>query len=119
MPTVIVPDVTVTLVHETCYRCGVHFAVPFDFMRNRRQDKESFWCPNGHSQAYVKSEADKLRDQLAAEKHAREQAAANAKYLESRVTELRDESKRKEARINGYKGQLTRVKRRSSQGRCL
>ena len=55
-----------TLLFESieCCRCSVIFGVTALFEKKRREDKETFWCPNGHSQAYVKSEADKLRENL-------------------------------------------------------
>lgn len=52
-----------------CYKCGIVFAVPQYWRQKRLEDHESFWCPNGHSQCYIgKTEAEKLRDELAATK---------------------------------------------------
>ncbi len=36
----------------TCYKCGIAFAVPRHYATRLRESGESFWCPNGHSQAY-------------------------------------------------------------------
>lgn len=47
----------------TCFRCGVVFGVPEHWLKSRREDKESFWCPNGHQQAFVKSLVDQLRQE--------------------------------------------------------
>jgi hypothetical protein len=44
-----------------CVRCGCIFGVPSGYLDGRRLDKESFYCPNGHSMSYNDSEADKLR----------------------------------------------------------
>ncbi len=48
----------------TCGKCGIVFGVPDRWLEARRQDKTTFYCPNGDPRAYVKSEADKLREQL-------------------------------------------------------
>ena len=47
-----------------CYKCGTDFLVTNEFNSNRLKDKESFYCPNGHSQAYIKSTAEKLQEKL-------------------------------------------------------
>jgi hypothetical protein len=49
---------------ETCCKCGVDFAMTQTFFDARKNDKESFYCPNGHGQHYTKSEADILRNEL-------------------------------------------------------
>lgn len=32
---------------ETCYLCAVVWYMPASFVRNRRNDKGQFFCPNG------------------------------------------------------------------------
>lgn len=66
----------VTLFTHECISCGVVFAVTNEFDNRRRQDKNNFFCPNGHHQAYVKSDADRLREQLQAE----QKKLANAQF---------------------------------------
>lgn len=52
---------------ETCCNCGMTFAMPVDFQNRRRDDHKLFYCPAGHGQHYTgKTEAQKLRDELAA-----------------------------------------------------
>lgn len=58
----------VTMTVETCCKCGIKFAAPREFFEQRRKDRAPFHCPNGHSQHYAKSEADKLREELVWEK---------------------------------------------------
>ena len=48
-----------------CYNCGVIFYISDKLDDHLRDNKNSFYCPNGHSQAYVKSRADRLQEQLA------------------------------------------------------
>ncbi len=50
-----------------CCSCDIAFSVPANWNRERMDDHESFFCPNGHKQSYQgQSEAEKLRDELLA-----------------------------------------------------
>lgn len=44
---------TVELELVTCYSCAVQFGLPSDFDHNRRNDKSTWYCPNGHAQSYT------------------------------------------------------------------
>ena len=57
---------TVELHSTTCHECGIEFAMPAHRMRTVREGKETLYCPNGHGAVFAKSEAEKLREQLAA-----------------------------------------------------
>jgi hypothetical protein len=83
------------LVVVTCYLCDVPFAMPERLKRQRKQDKRSFWCPNGHEQHYTRNEADDLKDQLAAKEQA--------------IAEWREEYAREKAQHSATKGKLTRL----------
>lgn len=97
---------------QECCACFMTFGVPERFDAKRREDHKSFFCPNGHSQSYTgKSEADRLRDQLAAEKHAREQADAMAR---DRAVQL----ERTKKRLAATQGVVTRHKKKISAGTC-
>jgi hypothetical protein len=81
------------LVTETCYSCGVLFAMVEDFWEHRQNDRKNFYCPNGHSQAYLsgKTDAQKLRDAEARETALRDQLAAAVRDAEAtRVALIRD-----------------------------
>ena len=67
----------------TCYKCGIKFGAPEHWIASRRGDKSSFWCPNGHEQAFVKSTAEKLQTKLEAAE--REKESANARLRELRA----------------------------------
>jgi hypothetical protein len=96
----------------TCYKCAVLFAVPAYFKTKRLEDHETFWCPNGHSQAFTgKSEAEKLREQLE-----REQRALG--FAREREAALRQQRDTLEHRLNGTKGALTKIKKRVAGGCC-
>jgi hypothetical protein len=54
---------------RSCAACGVVMAANSTFFYNRREDHKEFYCLNGHSNYYPqKSDAEKLREELAQEK---------------------------------------------------
>jgi hypothetical protein len=57
-------NINKTYVLVECYKCGVVFAVSEKFDNGRRKDKESFYCPNGHRQAYVKGTVQILNEKI-------------------------------------------------------
>ena len=61
-----------------CPVCGIDCVLPANYLKKRREDGKSFYCPNGHSQSYTKSEADRLREQLEAAKRDAEWQRARA-----------------------------------------
>lgn len=56
----------VTLEKCTCISCGVVFAIPETLIDNLRRNSGFYHCPNGHSQGWAESEAQKLKKQLEA-----------------------------------------------------
>lgn len=65
---------TQTITFETivCCECHVPFAVSAKHRKELLDTHETFYCPAGHAQSYIgKSAAEKLREQLAAEKELR------------------------------------------------
>ena len=88
----------------TCYKCGITFGVPMQWGEIRQEDGATFWCPNGHSQAFCDSEVAKLTEQLEREKKRCEWAESN-----------RDAAERSAA---AYRGHLTRTKKRIGKGVC-
>ena len=98
--------------------CGVAIAIPRslydEYIRANGVQSGSFAlrCPLGHTFVPAgRSEADKLRDQLAREQHRREQAEADAQHERRRVA-LRDRQ------IAARKGQVTRLRKRIENGVC-
>lgn len=80
------------LVTETCYSCGVLFAMVEDFYDHRQSDRKNFYCPNGHAQHYVgKTDAQKLQEAEAREVALKDQLGAAIRDAEqARVQLLRD-----------------------------
>jgi hypothetical protein len=102
--------------HMQCW-CGVSFAIPTTLYNHYLRENEakrtySLYCPLGHSMIPAgQSEADRLRDRLSTEKYLREMAEIRAK-------DARLDLERKTRQVNGYKGVVTRMKRRAVAGRC-
>ena len=44
--------------------CGAHVYLADNFMKDKRDRKESFFCPIGHERAFHESTAEKLQKQL-------------------------------------------------------
>ncbi len=98
-------NVNIELKTLACAHCGLQFAVTSDFMRCRREDHESFYCPTGHSNIYTgENKAEKLERQLKFEKTRREQAEQEAE---------------KQKKISSaQKAENTRLKNRVKHGVC-
>lgn len=96
---------------ENCCSCGITFFVPESLQQEALTRKRSFWCPNGHSQSYTTSEADRLRKELAAARQREETVKAQrdeANRLASLQTDLR----------RSAEGSLKRFKKRVAAGVC-
>ncbi len=95
-----------------CCRCGVTFAVSAELRSRLINSHESFYCPLGHSQRYTgKSEAEKLRDQLASAKETSE-------YWQQRTSTAQAEAKMASYRERAQKAAKTRLKNRIAAGVC-
>ena len=66
---------------ETCCNCGIPFAVSEEFNAECRRKGKLFFCPNGHSQSYGKSEADKIRDEKVALEHQLQAKLNEARHM--------------------------------------
>ena len=68
-----------------CCTCGLSFVVPISWKEHRVKQRNTFWCPNGHLQSFIgRTEEQRLRDELAHERHRREQAEAGRDHAEHR-----------------------------------
>lgn len=105
-------DVVETLEKLTCGKCGMTFGVPVRWVAERRDDHEQWYCPNGHPRVFNgKSDAEKLRDELARLKHEKDQT-------EARLVTSRSYASSLEKSVSTIKGQLTKVKNRVAKGVC-
>jgi hypothetical protein len=107
------------IVAETCGVCGVQFGLTDSFQRARMEDGESFHCPNGHRIGYSnRNEVQRLRDEVARQKHATEQAQANASFWKG-ATDRANEREQITARsLRATKAVVTRTKKKIVAGRC-
>lgn len=49
----------------TCSSCGVRYSLPDHMEKARREDHDTFWCPNGHGQHFPgKTEKEKRIEAL-------------------------------------------------------
>lgn len=80
------------LVTETCYKCGVLFAMTEDYWERRHRRQDTFHCPNGHPQAYQgKTDTEKLKDAKAREVALQDQLGAAVREAEAaRAALIRD-----------------------------
>lgn len=96
----------------TCGQCGIAFAVPDPWYNQRRNDHSTFYCPNGHPRCFLgKSDAEKLRDELAQVRTHHANALAWA----------RDEmasKQRAQRQAAALRGVVTRTKNRVAKGKC-
>lgn len=93
-----------TMVVVRCGNCGIEFGVDKSLDDQWRQGGDTWYCPNGHAQVYRKTEVSTLREKV--EQLERETA------WKSRALETARRSR------SSMKGQVTRIKRRISNGVC-
>ncbi|HEY4307723.1 MAG TPA: hypothetical protein VGM82_24825 [Gemmatimonadaceae bacterium] len=109
--------ITIELVQHTCGACGVVFGIERTRYDQLLQSHENFYCPNGHARHFVaQTDSEKRIAQL----ERSEKALKTSKdFWEQQARSGRETSAHQQRRINGYKGVLTRTKRKIVAGRCL
>jgi protein-arginine kinase activator protein McsA len=75
-----------------CAICGVSFASLV--IAKRRNDGAIFYCPNGHTQSFGTTEADRLRSQLNQEKISRQSAERDKEWALVRQRDAESETKK-------------------------
>jgi DUF438 domain-containing protein len=94
----------VLLETQVCAECGVTFALPARVVSERRKTGNNFYCPNGHSLFFGKSENDRLKEQVS-----RLEQRLSAKNSE---IEMLEQSKRK------VETKLKKTEKRIAAGVC-
>ncbi len=94
----------VTLEPMECYDCHILFLVPSYFRRQKYELGGSFCCPNGHSQHFVKTEVQRLREKL--DEQMREASRQAQRALESEMARQAAER------------ETQRLKKRAKAGVC-
>lgn len=98
----------------TCPRttCGISFAMAASYVKDKRQDHSTFWCPNGHPQSFTgQTEEEKLRLE-------RDRLTQRIAEKNDAITALENSKAAVERRLSVTKGIVTRTKRRVGQGMC-
>lgn len=95
----------------TCYKCAIVFGVPLGHRERLMESTASFFCPNGHSQAYKESTTDKLR---------RERDRLKQQLSQKDDEILRAQIDRKEAErvAKAAKAKIARLAKRAAAGLC-
>jgi hypothetical protein len=99
------------LATEICCNCHIAFAMPKELQDRRRTEGGTFYCPNGHGQHYAKTENQKLREQL-------DRANSDSQYWRQRKVDADAQKEATERRLSAQKGQVTKLKRRITNGVC-
>lgn len=84
---------------EECCVCAIVYFVTAQFQRKCKETKQSFYCPNGHSQSYTKSEADRLRDLLETQRKRTEQAENQNMVLSKKLRDCQKPKKPRKKRV--------------------
>ena len=100
----IIVSTSVSLITKYCPECGIVYAVPEDYDNRLRNNAQTFYCPNGHSLWYGKSEADKLRHRL--------------DQTEAALERAREQTNGALRSLSAQKGVTTRLKNRVHNGVC-
>lgn len=104
---------------ETCcdHQCQMQFWLPkglyHEALARRGPNGVQFYCPRGHNQWYVESEApiDKIRRE-------RDHLTQQLAQREDVIRQERDAHGHTKRQLAGRKGVVTLLKRRASRGKC-
>lgn len=91
-----------------CGNCGIFFAVPAAYLKDRRLDKKGFYCPNGHVLTYTISSLEKLERQKRESEQALQAQLNEANHARLVAEKERDAERRK----------LRKVEKRVANGAC-
>jgi hypothetical protein len=94
-----------------CGQCGCLFGLSRFLYDKRREDKDTFYCSNGHPRAYAENEADRLRR----ERDRLQQRLAEKDDAIKYQRELREATERQ---LSATRGVVTRIKNRVGHGVC-
>lgn len=105
--------------HVNCGDCGIHFGLERSFNQSRIQDRKRFYCPNGcHIQYLGPTEADRLKDKLAAAQSREDQLKAQAEQLRGQIHSKGVMLSQERSRVRGLRGAITKAKKRAAAGVC-
>lgn len=94
-----------------CCSCGIEFTVPANWKAKRQEDGSTFWCPNGHSQAYTESTTDILRRE-------RDRLAQQIAYKDDEIARQKSRADHLGRSRAAVRGQVTKLRNRAANGVC-
>ena len=93
-----------TIDEVPCSACGIRFWVDGFWVKSKREDGSSFYCPNGHKLSWRETDVDRLRKQLADK--------------EAELVRQKERIEQRDRTNAALRGQITRVKNRVQHGVC-
>lgn len=107
-------DATITIVPVTCSArgCGLVFGLDEEYIKARRHDHQTWYCPNGHPRYYPAKNAEE-EAKARAEQLSQELARANTRALRAQ-----QDAEHERRRVAAAKGRLTKLKKRIANGVC-
>jgi hypothetical protein len=98
---------------STCWKCEEPMRFQAGRIEHAQKSNTPLYCPFGHANYWQvgKTDAEKLQDELEAERRRRQSAEQNIAYWQ-------DEAKREKRRANGYKAHATKITKRAKAGVC-
>lgn len=103
--------VGIELQSSTCIVCGCIFGMTPHFIRGRRENGGTFYCPNGHQLTFGESEMDQLRKRIAEKEKVIVQK-------NQRIDQIVEGKREVERSLIATKGVVTRLKNRAGKGQC-
>ncbi len=96
-----------------CYKCKEPFGIRDETNDVLRRSHQTFYCPFGHNQHYLEGESEETKLRRERNQLKQEQARLH-QIIAAREAERDAESRR----VIAAKGQITKLKKRSAEGRC-
>lgn len=104
-------ELKIALTSTTCPACGVEYAMPSHLLAEKRRNKGTVYCPNGHTGSWSETEEDRLRKQV-------ERLEREKKWAEERANANAADAERTRNRLIATKGALTKAKKSVGNGVC-
>jgi hypothetical protein len=101
-----------TIELQTCANCGITFGAPGFFLDKRRENHQTYYCPNGHS-LWFPQQSDAEKAQAEAEKYKK-----LWKDEQRYASEVLSERNAAQKQLRAAKGQMTKLKQRVANGVC-
>ena len=101
------------MTNDPCPECAQPVWMPKELCDHYRRTHFTFYCLQGHPQSYTRqpSREDLLRRE-------RDRLKQDAARLEQEIRIQREHREHAERRVSAAKGRITKLKKRSAEGRC-